>query len=129
MMTDRLSEIPRGLRVTILITKIVGTLFAAFLIFMMIGYAVNPQGESGGGLPDEWLLMIFFPIGLCVGYLISWRWTLIGGIISIGCIVVFLIAERQAVLFGVMALLGAPAVVLIICGWLKRRYMLDMTSN
>ena len=128
-MAEQLPGVPRNLRVTILIVKIVGTLFSAFLVFMMIGYAVNPQGETGGGLPDEWLLMLFFPVGLCVGYLIAWRWTLFGSAFSIGCLIVFLIAEGQADLVGITAILGAPAIVLIVFGWLVRRYKRDASSN
>ena len=128
-MAEQLSGVPRDLRVTILVAKIVGTLFAAFLVFMMIGSAVNPMGEQGGGLPDEWLLMLFFPVGLCLGYLIAWRWPLLGGAFSVGCLIVFLIGEGQAALVGIAAILGAPALVLIVCGWLLRRYKLDESSN
>jgi len=119
---------PRILRVTILVAKIVGTVFAAFLVFMMIGYAVTPQGDQGGGVPDELSLMLFFPVGLCVGYLMAWRWTLLGSALSIGCLIVFLIVEGQTDHIVTMAILGAPAVVMILCGWLARRHRLDATS-
>lgn len=128
-MVDQLPGVPRYLRVTILVTKIVGTIFAAFLVFMMIGYAVTPQGDRSGGVSGEVSLMILFPVGLCVGYLIAWRWTLLGSSLCIGCLIVFLIVEGQAERLGIMAILGAPAIVLILCGWLIRRDKLNATSN
>jgi hypothetical protein len=128
-MIERSSEIPRGLRAAILVARIVGTLFAVFLIAMMVGYAVNPQGKSDSGLPDEWLRMLFFPVGLCVGYLISWRWVLLGGVISIGCAAVFLIIEGQADLLGIIGLLCVPAVILFVCGLLAWRYNLGAASG
>ena len=110
----------RGLRIVILVARVAGIVAAVPVIRMLVAYAVNPQGEGEGGLPEEWLLMLFFPIGMALGYLLAWRWTPVGGAISLGCIVIFLLAEDQADQAGVMAILGAPAIALIISGLVAR---------
>ena len=123
---------PRSLSVTILVARIVGTLFVGFLLLMLVGYAVNPQGSGDGGLPDEFVMMLFFPIGMCLGYLIAWRCAITGGIIAVGCMAVFLIGMGEADMVGILSVLGAPGVVLIVCGLLARRYRLgagDVTEE
>ncbi len=39
--------------------------------------------------PDEWALFLFFPIGISVGMILAWWQEGIGGIISVGSLVMF----------------------------------------
>ena len=54
---------PRGLRVLLWTARIVATLIVAIVVLMLVGYAVNPQGDPA--TPGEPVLLALFPIGMC----------------------------------------------------------------
>ncbi len=99
--------------------RIMGTLIILFLVMMVIGYAVNPNGNLP--LTDEIFLLALFPIGMCIGYLLAWKWPLAGGIVGTASIVVFLIASRDADMIATLAFLSIPGVLFVVYGVLSRR--------
>ena len=46
-------------------------------------------GESGTGPAGvrEWLYLALFPVGFSAAYLLGWKWPLLGGALSIACMV------------------------------------------
>jgi hypothetical protein len=82
-MSESINAIPRWLWVTILISKFFATLVAVFLIFIFAAYAFNSQDSGiswpGGGVQ--------FLMGLCIGYLIAWKWMIFGGVAGLVCLV------------------------------------------
>src|SRR5262247_4480494 len=44
-------------------------------------------GESGSGPAGarEWVYLALFPFGFSAGYLLGWRWPLLGGCVSLAC--------------------------------------------
>ncbi len=95
-----------------------GALIVLFAVTMMVGYAVNPNEP----LPEDYeiLLLVLFPIGMCVGYLLAWKWPLVGGVVSVVCMAAFLIALREADMILTIAFLAIPGVLFIVCGVLSR---------
>jgi len=67
----------RGFRVTLWVARIVGVVVLSVMVFMGVGNALNPDEPSPTAA--EWVVLAFFPIGVCVGYVLSWRWPLLGG--------------------------------------------------
>jgi hypothetical protein len=100
--------------------RIMGTLIALFALMMVFAYAVNPQG-SGTATTRETVMLAFFPIGMSVGYLVAWKWPLIGGIVSIVSVAVFLIMIREAAMLGIVSFLAIPGALFIIHGVLARQ--------
>jgi len=95
-----------------------GVLIVLFTVMMMIGYAVNPNEPLPNN--DEALLLLLFPVGMCVGYLLAWKWQLLGGVVSIACMTTFLIALHEADMVLTMAFLSIPGVLFIVYGMLSR---------
>lgn len=64
-----------------------------FLLFIFIGESISnpilPQGT-------EWIMMLFFPVGVLAGLLISWRNERIGGLLTIASLIAFYIVEWAA---------------------------------
>lgn len=62
-MSRESSGMARGLRVILWIARISATLIVAVMAIMMVGYAVNPQGNPATSY--ETALLALFPIGMC----------------------------------------------------------------
>jgi hypothetical protein len=109
---------PKDLRALLWTARISGTLIAAFVAFMLVGYTLYPQGSPP--TPHETLLLTLFTLGTCVGYVIAWRWPMAGGILTWVCIVVFASIQRQVGMAVVAAILGIPGILFIVYGVLQR---------
>jgi len=75
---------------------------------------------------QEWVLLLFFPLGIVLGMAIAWRWEGLGGGITLGSLFAFYIASY--LLSGRLpggpyfALFAAPGLLFLIC-WLRERRM------
>ncbi len=73
----------------------------------------------------EWILILFFPIGLMIGLFVSWWKELIGGIIAVGSIILFNIIDN--ILSGKLKLefeflvFAIPGILFILYWYLKNR--------
>ncbi|MBN1163725.1 MAG: hypothetical protein JXB45_04050 [Candidatus Krumholzibacteriota bacterium] len=111
----------RSLRVVLWIARVMSAIVVVFLVVMVVGYTINPQGSGREPTPREWYGLALFPFGLCIGYVIGWRWRLLGGIISLICLAAFLIFLRDRDMIPVISIVGVPAVLYIIYGISRRR--------
>jgi hypothetical protein len=82
-------------------------------------------GEPGSGPAGirEWAYLTLFPIGFSVGYLLGWRWPLVGGCLSLACMVASLVVIGRT--FGLSAylywgILSVPGILYVIAGWKLR---------
>src|SRR5262245_27872797 len=95
------------------IARLTGTL--AILPLMMVLIGEPGHGPSG----REWLYLAFFPCGFSVGYLLGWRWPLLGGVLSLGCMAISLMLIGR--IFGpepylIWAGLSVPGVLYVLAG-------------
>lgn len=90
-------------------------------------------GEPGTPTVRDWLLLAFFPIGMVLGLLLGWWQELLGGLITVGSLMVF---------YGLMwmysghlppgpyfAMLGSPGVLFVIVGLLARANRHERTGG
>jgi hypothetical protein len=82
-------------------------------------------GESGGGPagPRAWAYLALFPFGFSAGYLLGWRWPLLGGCVSLACMATSLVVIGRALPWEpylIWAALSVPGVGYIIAGWKLR---------
>jgi hypothetical protein len=82
-------------------------------------------GEPGSGPAGvrEWAYLALFPIGFSIGYLLGWRWPLVGGCISLACMAASLVVIGRT--FGLSAyliwgILSVPGILYVIAGWKLR---------
>ena len=121
-MGEKVVGVPRGLRILLLISRVPASVIVFILVSMMISYAVNAKGDWGADY-NKIFLLTFFPIGMCFGYIVAWRWVLAGGIISTVSIVIFLAALGEIDMVGIVGVLGIPGVLFIVYGLSSRRYL------
>jgi len=122
-MTVQTANSSLGLRAILWTARVMATLIILFCMTMIIAYAVDPFEGTPEGF--EVALLALFPVGMCIGYLLAWKWPLTGGIVSITCIVMFLIALGEADMIATLALISIPGLLFIAYGVLTRS---DVTS-
>jgi hypothetical protein len=94
---------------------------AAVVPLMLILFGEQGSGPAGA---REWLYLALFPVGFSVGYLIGWRWPLLGGCISLACMVTSLLVIgklfplRTYLIWGI---LSVPGVLFVIAGVIGRK--------
>jgi hypothetical protein len=115
-MPERGFAASKNMRTVLWIARISSAVLVIFLVFMVVGYTINPQGDGSGPTGRERIGLALFPFGLCVGYIIGWRWQLLGGIFSLVCMGAFIVLMREwdMALIGLIALV--PAILYITYG-------------
>ncbi|MEI6697319.1 MAG: hypothetical protein WCO13_14790 [Bacteroidota bacterium] len=79
-----------------------------------------PESKRTQALPTiEQIMIWFFPIGYFVGLVISWKWDLIGGIISLIGLVATIVYRPD--LFFMALVLAIPAVMFILYWYLSKK--------
>ncbi len=101
--------------------RILGSIIVLFVLFMFIAYAVNPQGS--GKMNVNVIPLMIGMIAMMVGLVVAWFRELIGGLLTIGGFIFFLVIEMTSsqgfdawflVIFPIIALLH------LFCWWKKR---------
>jgi hypothetical protein len=94
------------------VARLTGTIAVVPLMMIMIG-------EPGPTRDREWLYLAFFPCGFSVGYLLGWRWPLLGGALSLACMAVSLVVIGRILDSGPYLIWGAlsiPGVLYVLAG-------------
>ena len=82
----------RSLRVVLWVARISGAAIVGLMVCIgIVGALKNPP--EPGPTAAEWIRLAFFPIGVCLGYVVAWRWHLLGGFVSVACLAAFFIAH------------------------------------
>jgi hypothetical protein len=111
-----------GSRVLLWTARLSGTLVVVFLMPFVLG------GEEGGPVGvAEWVYLGLFPFGFSAGYLIGWRWPLLGGCVSLACMALSLVLLGRVFdwsAYTIWFVLSVPGVLYVIAG-LKLRDTAD----
>ncbi|MCX6231295.1 MAG: hypothetical protein NTZ33_07105 [Bacteroidetes bacterium] len=100
--------------------------WAARIISLPLIYFIGiqllfPENRSHALPPIEQIMIWFFPIGYFVGLIISWRWDLIGGLLSILGLIVTVIFRPD--LFFLALVLSIPADLFILYWFLAKKQL------
>lgn len=91
-----------------------------FVVLMVVGEIVLPHAPAPSGLRD-WVGLLLFPVGVCVGMAVGWRWQGIGGGIAVACLIAFYAALRlwdgRFPPGPYFVLVAAPGILFLLC-WL-----------
>ena len=94
---------------------------AAIVPLMLIVFGEPGSGPSGA---REWIYLVLFPFGFSAGYLLGWRWPLLGGFLSLACMAASLLVIQRVFdwkAYLIWAVLCVPAILYIVSGWRLRR--------
>ena len=58
-------------------------------VLMLLMFLFGQYFDPAHVLPKQWVGMLFFPLGVVIGFFISWRFELVGGLISIASLIGF----------------------------------------
>lgn len=89
---------------------------AAIVPLMLIVFGESGTGPAG---VREWVYLALFPFGFSAGYLLGWKWPLLGGRVSLACMALSLVVAGR--LFGlqayaIWAVLSVPGVLYLLAG-------------
>jgi len=73
----------------------------------------------------ELVLFLFFPVGICLGMALAWRWEGLGGGITVASLAAFYLVERltsHSFPRGyALLVLSAPGFLFLLCWWMRLR--------
>lgn len=76
------------------LARIWNALALAFLLFMLIAHLVGDE-EMNFNSQKEWLMFLFFPIGLILGLALCWWKSWLGGLVAIGSLLAFRVIGQE----------------------------------
>jgi hypothetical protein len=69
------------------IARMWGSAIVALVVLFAVMHAVSPDAPPP--TTSEWVGLAFFPMGVCAGLVLAWRWEGLGGGISVGSYAAF----------------------------------------
>ena len=89
---------------------------AVIVPLMLIVFGEPGSGPAGVG---EWVYLVLFPFGFSAGYLIGWRWPLLGGCFSVACMALSLVVLGRVFDwsdYAIWFVLSVPGVLHVVAG-------------
>ncbi len=89
---------------------------AVIVPLMLIVFGEPGSGPAGA---EEWVYLALFPFGFSAGYLIGWRWPLLGGCVSLACMALSLVVLGRLFVwttYAIWMVLSMPGVLYVIAG-------------
>lgn len=109
-----------------LATRWTARVWSILSLLVVLAFAVGEFARGGPGpTPQEWLGLVFWPIGVCVGLVLAWFREEIGGSLALACLFAFCIWNLlrsghlpQSLFF---FLLAAPGLLFLCAAFLSHR--------
>ena len=97
------------------IARISSIVLILFMLLFFTGYSVGGERMAFRDIIKNF---IFFPIGVFIGYLISWKCEITGAFVSMICLIIFQLTQQGPPL---MLIFAVPPVLYFIYSYLARR--------
>jgi hypothetical protein len=110
-----------------LLIRWIARVWSILCFALVLAFTVTEAIQRSGPPPtlNEWLGLIFWPIGVCVGLAVAWFREELGGSVALGCLIAFYVWNLarsghwpQGPFF---FLIAAPGLVFILAGFLSHR--------
>ena len=116
---------PISLRSLRWVARILSILNVGIVMMFLFGEGLLLSSFTG----RDFLLFLFFPLGMCIGIVLAWWWEGIGGGIAVGSLVAFYLVHyltSQCFPRGAaFMLLALPGILFFVC-WLWKRLRTQM---
>ena len=107
------------------VARIWSILSIAFFLVMAIGEGFFARDSADFSSMRDKIAFTFFPIGIFLGLILSWRWEGIGGVIVIGSIFAFYLTlwlyDGKLPRGPYFALLATPGLLFLVSWWLSKK--------
>ena len=77
-----------------LFARIFSLFSIGFILFFLIAHLIGDDFGQFNSIQEK-MMFLFFPIGVCAGQMIAWKWELIGGSVTGISIIGFHILEKK----------------------------------
>ncbi len=97
---------------------------ALVCIGILLAFVIGEDGDPSQITPGEWVQLLFFPLGVAAGLALGWWKETWGGLLAIGCLIVFYLLHFLAAgsfpRGPYFALFTSPALLYLISAKLNR---------
>ena len=104
------------------VARVWGTAIVSLVVLFALMQAATP--DAPGPTPTEWVGLLFFPVGLCAGLVLAWRWETAGGLLAVGSFLAFytwmFVTGGRLPSGPYFAIAAVPGVLYLICRLLSR---------
>lgn len=101
------------------VARIWACMSIVFLLFMIFGHIFGPEAQNFNGV-QEIIMVVFFPAGVLIGLLLTFKSVKMGSIIALGSMVVFFILRPETITNAWFWLIVAPALLFLADGFFPR---------
>lgn len=104
------------------VARMWGSAIVALMVLFAFMHTVSPDAPPPTG--SEWVGLAFFPLGVCAGLVLAWRWEGLGGGIAVGSYLAFyawMLVSGSGLPSGpYFSLAAIPGALFLLC-WLLSR--------
>jgi hypothetical protein len=105
------------------IARMWGTAVVALVVLFAVMHAVSPDAPAPTA--SEWVGLLFFPFGVCVGLVMAWRWEAAGGAVTVASFITFyawmFVSGGWLPSGPYFAIVAVPGAIFLVCRLLARK--------
>ena len=108
----------------LLVLRWIARILSLLVLGLVLMFAFGEKLDLARFTPRELMLSLFFPLGLCLGLALAWRWEGWGGALAVASMIAFYLADRlmsgsfpRGVFFPSLAV---PGSLFLLCWWWAR---------
>ncbi|MEZ4796767.1 MAG: hypothetical protein R2785_06320 [Flavobacteriaceae bacterium] len=110
----------KGLTIILWIARLLGSVTIAFLLFMTIGELLSTDSKTLMIKTSDAIALLLFPVSTIIGLLIAFRWKGIGGLITVGGMIILHIIRPDLASSLLISAFAIPGLLYIIYAvWTK----------
>lgn len=110
----------KGLTIILWLARLLGSVTIAFLLFMTIGELLSTDSKTLMIKTSDAIALLLFPVSTIIGLLIAFRWKGIGGLITVGSMIILHIIRPDLASSLLISAFAIPGLLYIIYAvWTK----------
>lgn len=110
----------KGLTIILWLARLLGSVTIAFLLFMTIGELLSTDSKTLMIKTSDAIALLLFPVSTIIGLLIAFRWKGIGGLITVGGMIILHIIRPDLASSLLISAFAIPGLLYIIYAvWTK----------
>jgi len=112
----------KGLTIILWAARLLGSVVIVFLLFMTIGELLSTDSKTVMIKTSDVFALLLFPISTIVGLLIAFKWKGIGGLITVGSMILLHIIRPDLASSILISAFAIPGLLYIIYSVWSKKY-------
>ena len=112
----------KGLTIILWIARLLGSVTVAFLLFMTISELLSTDSKTVMIKTSDAIALLLFPVSTIIGLLIAFKWKGIGGLITVGGMILLHIIRPDLASSLLISAFAVPGLLYIIYSVWSKKY-------